>query len=341
MRKKLLISIVFCVSVISLPLKASETSISNEQITLMSQRVEMLENTKVNISSTRLLKDVNGNENYILGVLENNGYIIASKDDLNLSEYCIQPSSNPYKEYMNLDISYAGPSNYIVKENNSQIEIKTQLSISDDIKNREGLSELNNKFLADTFDDTNARSMPWIGIGESRFPRYATSSWINDAAYYGGAFCGPFAAAIMLAYYEDYINSAVVPSSIRSLGSTKPGTLIDQLILLTPAPSSTLPTDIYTGVKTFLERFSSDKTFKPTLAYSTWDAVVKACTPGRPICVGLLSYAGSTYGNHWVTVYQAHEDNAGKGFYKCVDNWGGYNKVINTSWTMGAVGLNK
>ncbi|NBK97301.1 MAG: hypothetical protein EOM50_04685 [Erysipelotrichia bacterium] len=45
--------------------------------------------------------------------------------------------------------------------------------------------------------------------------------------------------------------------------------------------------------------------------------------------------AGSTYGNHWVLAYQVREDSVGKGWYKCVDNHGRYNAIIQASWTAG------
>lgn len=75
--------------------------------------------------------------------------------------------------------------------------------------------------------------------------------------------------------------------------------------------------------------------------FGTWDLVVDACNRRRPICVGLSNHNGNKYGNRWVTVYQYMENASGKGYYRCVDNWGSTSACIETSWTIGTAKLNK
>ena len=57
----------------------------------------------------------------------------------------------------------------------------------------------------------------------------------------------------------------------------------------------------------------------------------------RPVVIGMLSALGSTYGNHFVTVYQYSNDTM---YYRCVDTWGSYTAVVNVNWTSQCLWIN-
>ena len=92
----------------------------------------------------------------------------------------------------------------------------------------------------------------WPGISSSRFWRYTNSSWVNE-----NGTCGPHAAAVMFAYYQDYDPSLVAfDVSVRSKNSTSLVTLITKLINSTSSSTATTPQNVGSGVAPFLNNYN-------------------------------------------------------------------------------------
>lgn len=49
----------------------------------------------------------------------------------------------------------------------------------------------------------------WKGIAEERFRPY--KQWVTPSGY----LCGTYAAAVFLAYYQDYIDETIIPKAFR------------------------------------------------------------------------------------------------------------------------------
>lgn len=337
--KKFIIILIVSVSVICSFKSVNATDNENEDLSIenkIESNATMLIGQDIDIVEYRNLFDLNKEDNYILAITDNDGYVIVSKDNLNISELSLQANTNPYKNKMNNQLIYAGPSNYLYIDSENIIRNITDGSENNNFS--EDLKEANETFLNTNFELPKTREFAWKGIAESRFSRYAGAGWINKSDD-GVGYCGPYAAATLLAYFDDYIDNGIVPDSIRIRNSTSPGTLVSTMIRLTPKASETLPNHVGSGITTFMKNYSTTKVNASVDLYQTWIYVNTLCSKQRPILTGLLNALGSSYGDHWVLVYQIREDAEGKGWYKCVDNWGGYNKVIQSSWTMGNVWL--
>ena len=351
--KKIVISLILCLLVglcSSNNVSATSNILSTDFINSIVNQIVLLEE---NISSDdivvreeKMLYDIDNQENYVLVVTENNGYIIAGISNEAISEYSLELNSNPYKNYMDQkNLYYYGPTNYLYKTDDSLIDIYSNeeitlnamysYSISSD--NEESLQQKNQDFLQNiqSISSTSRALNTWVGISESRFSRYNGTSWQNK-----DNICGPISASIMLAYYDDYIDNNTIPDSVRTRNSTSPGTLITKVKQETPVPTSTVPSTVQAGVNGFITKYSINKVRKASSGVSSHFATVKSgCGSNKPVCIGFLSSLGFPNGNHWSTVYQYKETIINSGYYKCVDTWGNYKNTFNSTWASGYVSL--
>ncbi len=350
MKKILLFTLTFCLTCYMLPIQSVNASTDltdnylsdiKDQVCLLSKEIEI---SKLNFKSHKILLDIENNESYALIITDNNGYIISGIKNKTISEYSLTENSNPYKNNMNDTLLYYGPMNYLFKSNGSIVDIYTNQIIYPNLRmsnitdnNIENLKKLNTEFLNNCVPvslKTHA-SGSWVGASESRFSRYNGTSWRNTSNV-----CGPTAASIMMAYFDDYVGYDVIPDNVRKQNSSSPGSLITKMIAETPFATSTIPSTVATGIRGFISKYSPNKYIKATsMSTNPFSTVKSNCISNRPVCVGLLSSFGSSYGNHWVTAYQYKETGVYVGYYKCIDNWGNYKKEITSSWAMGAVSL--
>lgn len=272
---------------------------------------------------------------YTLLLFEQGGYAIVSKENGYISEYNLLKES-PYSEHLSESLYYGGPYSYYYKNSQNQmIDLLSNEIISLDITN--DYTEQNEEFLNKKSEyNPRLRTIAWTGISESNFMRF--SGWINNDNT-----CGSWSTAVMLAYYNDFIDDSILPDSIykKNSATSNPKLLHNLLVENTEKIYGTLPYDLAGGVNTVLAEYGNSSYVCNYSLFGTWDLVVDACSRRRPICVGLSSHSGNKYGNHWVTVYQYMENSSGKGYYKCVDNWGATAATIETSWTIGTAKLNK
>lgn len=350
MKKFLLSTLTFCLvcCLATIPSVNASTVLSDsylndikEQVCFLNEKIEI---SKLNFKDYKILLDIENNESYALIVIDNDGYIISGIKNKTISEYSLTKNSNPYKNNMSDTLLYYGPMNYLFKSNESIVDIYSNRIISSNLRMEnindndiENLKKLNTEFLnncAPVPVKTRA-SGSWVGAPASRFSRYNSSNWRNKSNI-----CGPIAAAIMFAYFDDYVGFDVIPDNVRKQNSSSPGTLITKMVAETPLATSTVPSTLATGIRGFIQKYSPNKYIKATsMSTNPFSTVKNSCSSSRPICVGLLNSLGSSYGNHWVTAYQCKETGAFVGYYKCIDNWGNYSKEITSSWAMGAVSI--
>lgn len=214
---------------------------------------------------------------------------------------------------------------YLNNVNDDLIKLNAQILSFD--TNQSSLKQLDNSM--------NTTAVSFQGLLSSRFSRY--KDWINN---YNPGRCGTYAAGTMLAYCDDYIDDAFVPSSIRTRNSTSSGSLLTKLYTYIdqPNPNGTISTQVAKGVSQFLA--NDAKILSKYSAYyglaGTWSMAKTIINRGYPITIGMANSLGSTYGNHWVLVYQFYDSGSSStSYYRCVDNHGSYTAVINVSWTIG------
>lgn len=180
----------------------------------------------------------------------------------------------------------------------------------------------------------------WIGCDPKDFEKYR--HWINlDAT------CGMMSAAVLLAYYQDNVDSNLIDDSIRSKNSTSYGSLYPELLknITSFAPQGTIAYDVSMGINRYLRKIGKTHLYKakgslvPT--FGIVSTKLKQSIP-KPSIVGLNTLLGSpkNYLNHWVVAYRYTQIGTQK-FYQVHDNHGRYNAIINARWTIGVVRLLK
>ncbi|WP_206215449.1 dihydrolipoamide dehydrogenase [Enterococcus sp. ZJ1668] len=173
----------------------------------------------------------------------------------------------------------------------------------------------------------------WIGLPEQRFSNY--KDWKTPAGY----LCGTYAAAVLLAYYQDYRDDVRIPQMIREKSASDPQNLVPVLRqTIQPHGLPTVPFQVSAGVTSFLGATGNDIRARSTVIGS-WQRATKRIRQGKPVMIGILRALGSTYGNHWVTAYAYFESASGERYYKVHDNWGDFQRVIPASWSNGTVSL--
>lgn len=328
--KMILVSLL-ALSITSISVNANDTDDENKLTQIVKEVMLQNENTEVEIERIEDLYDINGELNYKLIVFVNGGYAITNRYGYP-SEYSLKDDSViPYGD-MTVESKkiYAGPGNYynnIIVKKNMEVNNITE---KDGFNISERFQEINNEMAnkKPILSSTRAANV-WVQLPAERFSRYR---WINTDNT-----CGSYATAIALAYYQDYVSTAYVPSSLRTKNSTSPGSLITTLKKYIETGYGTLPGNVANGVRSFFSAYNTGQ-YAQFYDWGTWDRVVdKVGNQSRPLMVGLTSIAGSPYGNHWVTVYGYMENSSGKGYYRCNDNHGNTNKSIEASWTCGSV----
>jgi hypothetical protein len=170
----------------------------------------------------------------------------------------------------------------------------------------------------------------WIGLSEEHFARY--KNWKTPS----GNLCGTYAAAVLLAYYQDQIDEHILPKEIRKKAGDR-RVLIDFLqACIQPAGYPTIPFQVSRGLKKLCQTFQLPYSPRST-SIGSWQRATKRIMQGKPVILGVLRVLGSTYGNHWVVAYAYTETASGERFYKVHDNWGNYRQVIPASWANGTV----
>lgn len=173
----------------------------------------------------------------------------------------------------------------------------------------------------------------WVGIEEERFRPYR--NWRTTRGY----LCGTNACAVLLAYYQDYLDETIVPQFLRRQKSSNGKTLMAFLrILIQPVDLPSLAPQVSHGLSRYFSHFDLPYRGRSTLV-GGWYRATKRIQAGKPVVVGLMKAKGSTYGNHWVTAYAFMETTDGKRYLKVHDNWGKYNQVIPAEWLNGTVSL--
>ncbi|MGM0215371.1 hypothetical protein [Enterococcus sp. AZ109] len=171
----------------------------------------------------------------------------------------------------------------------------------------------------------------WVELPEECFKTYR--SWRTPSGY----LCGTYASSVLLAYYQDYLNEAILPTSLREKGSTDNQALIAAMKpMLQPIDLPTVPAQISFGLNRFLKKYQVEARVRFTTT-GAWQRSTKRISQGKPVMIGILRLLGSTYGNHWVVAYGFLEKSNGKRFYKIHDNWGSYNKIIPAHWANGTI----
>lgn len=184
----------------------------------------------------------------------------------------------------------------------------------------------------------------WIGIDSERFLPYR--KWINKDGT-----CGMYTAAVLLAYYKDYIEQNIVTESLYPYQSGNGERLIMamKVYIKSLAIRGTIAYDISFGINRFFREYQTNSKLgykiKAISNISATFGIVSTRLSSKipkPVIVGLYSWLGSpkNYKNHWVVAYAYCEDGDNR-YYKVHDNHGRHSAIVNVSWTIGSIRLSR
>lgn len=173
----------------------------------------------------------------------------------------------------------------------------------------------------------------WIGLSADKFKPY--KNWITSQ----NGLCGSYAAAVLIAFYQDNLDQTIIPKFIRQKSSNNKENLIHYLrLFIQKRGFPTIAYQVAHGLSSYFSYFGFNYRARATMI-GGWQRVVKRVDQGKPVIVGLNKLLGSTYGNHWAVAYAYKETVAGKRYVKIHDNWGHYQKIIPAKWINGTISL--
>jgi hypothetical protein len=360
MKRLLVIIATLSLIIFNVPLHLinAETNSDAETANSILHKIESIENVDLSLEDYSVLYDIELNPSYLL-IDFNHGYAIISRENSVISEYTLNEDIAVYADNVDQIPVYGGPLNYFCVDKSSVLRKTLSIDVPDE------LISLNQNFLSlksrSNLSVLSTSNNSFIGLPESRFAKYgsAGSKWLNISANYPASqgypqngICGTITSAVLLSYYDDYVNDGIVPSSVRPKYSTSPGTLIDILYedIDRLCPNGTLPYNLYSGIYQFLEEEANNllSTYTPHYGnFTTFSTAKTVINRDRPILIGLLELWGSNLGNHWVVAYQYYDTTGTENdMYKVCNNQVPEGSIsantslnIQVSWSEGLVYL--
>ncbi len=170
----------------------------------------------------------------------------------------------------------------------------------------------------------------WYGIDASRFYQYR--NWTNTK----GNLCGSYAAAVLIAYYQDYRTEITLPAYLRQPFADGENLVAYLRLFIQPLGYSTIACQVSLGISRFCQ-YHQQKIWARSTPIGGITRAIKRIDQHKPVIVGLNRFLGSTYGNHWVVAYAYRIDENGAYIFRIHDNWGAYQKEVPANWILGTV----
>jgi len=309
--------------------------------------VESIERKQIDYVTHKFLYGLSGNKDFVYIKLSA-GYIIANAYNGALSEYNLYYDNNYYSASDDYSL-YAGPYNYLLFSSLPEMEYFISNASEELVEKNYEYINTTSSYSCDEL--RNLTRSDWVGIPSWKMEKYSSGMWVNNSTNYpssqgygSGGICGTIATAGLLAYYQDYVNSNYVPSTMRTQYSSNPGTLITTLFTYIdqPHPSGTVGSHLRDGGNSFLQTYYASCTYEfESITFSPWANITAKISFGYPVVVGTLAILGSDYGNHWVLAYLYYDDTGtANDVLLVVDNHGLYNGVVQRSWVSQCVRIN-
>lgn len=269
-------------------------------------------------------------------ILQPHGYIVCDDFDIIESSFLLD-----FQLDLNDTLYYFGPLQIFIKTSDD-----TYLNLfSNNVYTKSDIEKISyifnkNRLYSENEIEENAGIMP-RAVVEKQLP-YSTRTY----NYNPDGRCGSIALAILLMYYDDHIDSNVVPSWISNADTT--GKYFSDL--LTPhleginSNYGSSTSDLISGARWYLSYRGISNTYSVnSVANATFSAVKSRIDANRPIIVDLDAHP--TYNEHWVvgTGYyrQSTGSNSSRDLITINDGWGHSGIEINFKYVGDIVYLNK
>ncbi len=279
-------------------------------------------------------------ENNVIGTLltfSPTGYIAYNENDI--FEMSTEAS---YPIDLNNDIYYFGPLQVYQKKNNSYVNLLSNESyISNELVSvNETFSEtISNTTVACSAIEASESITPYAVV-EGGLP-YDTRVYTYNPDYR----CGSLALAITLMYYDDHVDSYMVPNWIANADTTGEyfvNLLCPHIEELNTSYQGSKSGDVASGCNWYFryrgvsDQYSAAITYGTT--YSEYRSLIDADKP-----VMVLLNNNPTYNNHWVVgtgYYNQHTGNTSRQLIVVNDGWGAVGREINFSYVVNTVHIN-
>ncbi len=287
----------------------------------------------IKICNKEILYNEEEEETAILYQLFPEGYIVIEPDDYRIIEYSWSVDYPFIEDEINY---YNGPLQYYFKTTEMFQHSRTGSFIDVD-----GYKEIR---LSYESQEKNIETDDTISMLSARSSSYSLTTALRTFDYNPDGRCGSVAAAILFAYYEDAIDSAMVSSYLLSDSTGKIFTdYLKPHIEDLDGETGSSTSDLVSGMGWYISNVGLYNTYSVLSANNPqYVTCVNCINVGRPVIVDLNEHP--TYNEHWVVGYgyqynQTSDENTS--FVLVNDGWGNNGIYINWSYIGDLVYLNK
>ncbi len=331
---------------------ANNVSASNEvNYTEHEQLIESFiytfDHEEVEATFFKKLKDVFGNESFLLFNLSNGGYAVITKENMAISE--ISPRS--LNDFVNInDISYYLGAGRLLTEsefsatmistvnsNNATAEsIDSIMKNTESILNENPLEFIETKSGTGDYVLTKPINGTEYGISSSHtlIRDFAKEKWENnstnfgDLVYFFNGICGSIAASMLITFYDYEYDDNLIDEEYSHMNSNYPYWIVSQMVdYVDGSFSGALATEIVTGINNFIEdNCGSQYTATYTYAVNTVKSKLK---DEYPVIVN-TGFDENPYGLHYMLAF-SYVSNSEELWYHAADNHG-HLAWVNDAW---------
>lgn len=265
--------------------------------------------------------------------LNNGGYVIVNSDGSDFIEYSLEPTNtqldNQKKYY------YSSPCSLYEKVDDSVIRNSAS---NDEVALDEVMFEIEPE---DTYNKEAAKALSTTLVSTNSSTVTEENSISNTTKKYDynpDGRCGSVAGAIVLRYYNDYVDTKYVASSYETSNGRKLINLLTNNYLGTGTNYTSLKKGLneYLSDSGISSRFNSLTGINSNGVFSKIKTLIKS---NMPLIVGLTQHP--TYGEHWVvgTGYSIVDISYSGNQYVVIvnDGWGNTSVRINFSYVDGCL----
>ncbi len=268
------------------------------------------------VSECVSLYNFNDELNAYLFVSEKNGYVIISVQNNEITEFSLVQNS-PFVNNVNKKdkIYYNGPLAFFKDKDKTKI---INLNTFEEF-NKKDLKDINGLAY-----DVKPESKQF-NVLSSTFT-LKISGTVPNYSYNPDGICGSTAAAMLVRWYDIYVNGSYVPLSLQSSDGV---ILIQYLVpLIDGSKPGSLPGELLSGLTTYLSQQGVNSTVNLELSDVSW--IFSCVSNNKPYIIGLSNHP--QYNNHWVTGYGY--SNSGTSYFAIVNDGHGSREIyINTNYT--------
>lgn len=261
------------------------------------------------------------------------GYAIVLCDG-QIAEFSLESNSAVLTEVEK--IYYSGPLSYYAKNKGVYVDLKTNKQVP--YENIVVAEEIFFNKVTQISSTLSVNSKP----KDANSPRieiidsdYKTT--YNPATYNNSNnSCGPIACAILLKYYDDYVNGNILSAYYNTTSGSR---LINYFQgIVDPQESGSDYNDVVNGINSYMDSIGLRSTYGANKDYTlTFEEYKTKIRRNRPVIIGTHGHA--LYEDHWVVGYGYFMSNPAT--YVIVnDGWGSNNVRINFNYIEDMVYLN-